>query len=118
MKEEHGDERILFAGTDYPYFFGFYFDQFGWYPEHAILVSGDTKSQSKVLSELAYEAQRGEFEVVLHHVSLEDPMPPQVLGPLIGQRIFRNQAHSLVVYDIADHDAKAQGCGSWMGGIE
>ena len=102
LKEEHGDERILFAGMDYPYFFGFYFNQFGWYPEHAVVVSEDAKSQSEVLSELAEEAKRGEFEVVLYHVSPEESLPPQVLGALIWQQIFRNQAHSLVVYDAAD----------------
>ena len=52
---------------DYLYLFGFYYDQFGWYPEHAVLVSGDAKSQSEVLSELADEAQKGEFEVVMVH---------------------------------------------------
>ena len=87
---------------DYLYLFGFYYDQFGWYPEHAVLVSGDAKSQSEVLSELADEAQKGEFEVVLYHVSPEESLPPQVLGALIWQQIFRNQAHSLVVYDAAD----------------
>ena len=87
---------------DYLYLFGFYFDQFGWYPEHAVLVSADAESHSEVPSELADEAQRGEFEVVLYHVSPEDSIPPKVLGPLIRQQIFRNQAHSMAVYDAAD----------------
>ena len=61
---------------NYLYLFGFYFDQFGWYPEQLVLVSGDAESQSEVLLELAYGAQRGEFDVIPYHVSREESLPP------------------------------------------
>lgn len=44
LRENHADERILFTGMDYQYYFEFYFEQLGWSPKYKFdqnLVSGD-----------------------------------------------------------------------------
>jgi hypothetical protein len=98
LKETYGDERILFAGLNYPYYFSFYFYQLDWHPEYKVLDYSDANNEDAALSRILASAEVDNFNIVLYHVLGKDIPQPQETSHFQQEKIIRNNAHLLVVY--------------------
>jgi hypothetical protein len=130
LKETGGDERILFTGMDYTYFLDFYFDGLDWHPRHQVeqvLVSAspddkfglyfdplDWHPQRKInrllmtgggesdnLSKMLVFAGDNDFDVVVYQVLGTDIPRARETGDFHLEKVFRNEAHVLLVYSKA-----------------
>jgi hypothetical protein len=99
LKTNHEKDRILFTGMYYPYIsFAFYFGKLDWTPNHEIVLTEKTEDYRALLSEALAKANADNFDVVLYQVAGDQI--PQVADShhFIQEKIFRNAAHTLVVY--------------------
>jgi len=99
LKNNYGNESILFAGMYYPYPFDFYFGQLSWTPINLEYMTRYINSNSLSLSLAVAEAERDNIQVVLFQVLGKQSPNEPAAGPLFHEeKIFRNEAHTLIVY--------------------
>jgi hypothetical protein len=83
----------------YPYIsFAFYFRKLGWAPDHEIILVENTEHQTALISEALAKANADNFEVILYQLTGDEP--PQIPDShgFVEEKIFRNDAHTLIVY--------------------
>lgn len=98
LKETHGNDRILFSGMFYKYYFDFYFNKLNWRPRHEIVITNRNDNQDTAITQILAEANDNGFEVVVYHVTSEEVPEPTDMSNFVIEKIIRNQAHTLVVY--------------------
>ena len=99
LKNNYGNERIMFTGMNYPYYFDFYFNQLNWMPEYNVLQTNNKDNDSVSLSRALAEADTEKFNIVLFQVlGNEIPNPNDTKHYFYEEKIFRNDAHILIVY--------------------
>lgn len=99
LQNNYGNERIMFTGMYYDYYFAFYFDQLNWYPESKLLITNHEDRDSVSLSLALAEAETSKINIILFQVlGNEIPKVKDIGCCFYEERIFRNAAHTLVVY--------------------
>jgi hypothetical protein len=99
LKANDGNAQIMFAGMYYPYPFQFYFDQLQWMPKYTVLMTDPGVADSDSLSRTFAQAGLDKFDIVLFQV-LGNKVPPiKEMGQFSEEIIFKNDAHTLVVYE-------------------
>jgi hypothetical protein len=99
LKTNHENDRILFTGMYYPYIsFAFYFGKLDWTPNHEIVLTEKTEDYGALLSEALMKANADDFDVILYQIAGDQI--PQIVDAqnFVQEKIFRNDAHTLVVY--------------------
>ncbi len=99
LKANYGNESIMFAGMYYPYPFDFYFGQLAWRPINLEYMSKYLDDNALSLSQAAAEAERDDMQVILFQVLGKDVPGANAAGPNFQEtKIFKNEAHTLIVY--------------------
>lgn len=99
LKETHGDDRILFTGMHYPYIsFAFYFGKLDWEPDHEIALTENTEDYRALLTAALTTAEADNFDVVLYQITGDEIPPIEDSHGFVEEKIFRNDAHQLIVY--------------------
>jgi hypothetical protein len=99
LKANHEEDRILFTGMYYPYIsFAFYFGKLDWEPNHEIVLTEKTEDYNALLTEALAKANADNFDVVLYHLAGDEIPQIQDFHGFAEEQIFKNDAHSLIVY--------------------
>jgi hypothetical protein len=99
LKANHEDDRILFTGMYYPYIsFAFYFGKLHWEPDHEIVLTEKTEDYRATLSAALAKANAENFDVVLYHLAGNEIPQIEDSHGFAAEQIFKNDAHSLIVY--------------------
>ncbi len=98
LKENYNTDMILFTGLDYPYYFDFYFDKLNWHPEYEMIKASDTEDNlSALYAGLKAATEKNAAIVVFQAAGNNVPAPDNLFG-FHREKVFKNMAHSLVVY--------------------
>ncbi|MFC1975644.1 hypothetical protein ACFLXQ_04540 [Chloroflexota bacterium] len=107
LKENHLSDRVRFAGLYYPYAFEFYFQKFNWAPtfdvqyvEKIQYYVGGEKDDAENLGKSLFKAKTDDVQVVLYHMLGEDIPEIQDKHGFDKEKVFRNDAHTLVLYSV------------------
>lgn len=98
LKETNRDNQIIFSGMNYRYKFKFYFNALKWWPNHKIIMINKNVNQNEAILQVLADAKQDGINIVLYHLTNEGIPDQQELSGFIVKKIFRNQAHSLVVF--------------------
>lgn len=99
LQNNYENERIMFTGMYYDYIFEFYFAQLNWYPTSRLLLTNNGDNDAVSLSLGLAEAENAKINIVLFQVlGNEIPKVKDIGCYFYEERIFRNDAHTLVVY--------------------
>jgi hypothetical protein len=83
----------------YPYIsFAFYFGKLDWEPNHEIVLTEKTEDYNALLTEALAKANADNFDVVLYHLAGDEIPQIQDFHGFAEEQIFKNDAHSLIVY--------------------
>ncbi len=99
LKDHGRPARIVFAGLGFDYYFDFYFDRMGWHPEYEPFMDFREDDPASFDRAIQFASERGSTCVVA--IVEENPPHPPELGDAVRQwklKVFRNLAHSLLVY--------------------
>ncbi|MCB0208386.1 MAG: hypothetical protein KDJ52_03625 [Anaerolineae bacterium] len=98
LKENHNSDTIKFTGMYYPYFFDFYFAKFDWKPNYEVDMIDIDSNEADTLNVSLAAAEAEDVDVVVYHV-LGNTLPAiSKMHTYIPQKVFRNQAQTLVVF--------------------
>lgn len=99
LQNNYENERIMFTGMYYDYIFEFYFAQLNWYPTSRLLLTNNGDNDAVSLSSGLAEAENAKINIVLFQVlGNEIPKVKDIGHYFYEERIFRNDAHTLVIY--------------------
>jgi hypothetical protein len=99
LKDHHPSTLIVFAGLNFEYYFDFYFDKLNWHPQYELLKDFRADEVNSYYQALQTASDQGSTCVIVR-VDENPATPPQL--PRADQqwqlKVFRNMAHSLLVY--------------------
>ena len=99
LQNNYENERIMFTGMYYDYIFEFYFAQLNWHPTSRLLLTNNGDNDAVSLSSGLAEAENAKINIVLFQVlGNEIPKVKDIGHYFYEERIFRNDAHTLVIY--------------------
>ena len=89
----------MFTGMRYPYIaFAFYFSKFDWEPKHEIALTEKTEDQNATIVQALAKADADNFNVVLYQLAGNDVPQIAVSHNFVEEKVFKNDAHTLIVY--------------------
>lgn len=98
LGQTHRNDKILFSGLYYDYFFEFYFNRLGWEPRNDVMLTNRNENQNTAFARTLSDANDNGFEVIVYHVTSEDIPEPTDMRNFVIEKIIKNQAHTLVIY--------------------
>jgi hypothetical protein len=98
LKKNHKSRKILFSGMNYPYFFSFYFNKYGWTPPSNMMKSNYRDDEKTSLMKALEKAEASNYDIVIFQLrNNKMPKPDNQFGFQL-EKIFRNQAHSIGIF--------------------